>query len=119
MSSSFGSFPQTRLRRNRRFDWSRRLVRENQLSVDDLIWPLFVQPGDALRTPINSLPGVERLSIDLIVEQAGQAESLGIPVIAIFPATPSALKTVEAEEAVNPDNLVCQTVKAIKQAYPN
>ncbi|TWT39714.1 porphobilinogen synthase [Blastopirellula retiformator] len=119
MPSPFGRFPQTRLRRNRRHDWSRRLVSENRLTVDDLIWPLFIQPGEGLRTPISSLPGVDRLSIDLLVEEVGQAVALGIPVIAIFPATPSELKTPEAEEALNSDNLVCQAVRAIKQAYPN
>ncbi|EAQ80247.1 porphobilinogen synthase [Blastopirellula marina] len=118
MTSPFGRFPETRLRRNRRHEWSRRLVRENQLTVNDLIWPLFIQPGKGLRTPITSLPGVDRLSIDLLVEEVGQGVALGIPVIAIFPATPSELKTAEAEEAINPDNLVCQAVRAIKQAHP-
>ncbi|UUO08075.1 porphobilinogen synthase [Blastopirellula sp. J2-11] len=118
MTSPFARFPETRLRRNRRNEWSRRLVRENQLTVNDLIWPLFIQPGKGLRTPITSLPGVDRLSIDLLVEEVGQAVALGIPVIAIFPATPSELKTAEAEEAINPDNLVCQAVRAIKQAHP-
>ncbi|MCC9605330.1 porphobilinogen synthase [Blastopirellula sp. JC732] len=119
MTSSFGRFPETRLRRNRRHEWSRRLVCENRLTVDDLIWPLFIQPGEGKRTPIPSLPGVDRLSIDLLVEEVGQAVALGIPVIAIFPATPSELKTPEAEEALNPRNLVCQAVRAIKQVHSN
>ncbi|PQO42990.1 porphobilinogen synthase [Blastopirellula marina] len=119
MPSSFGRFPETRPRRNRRHEWSRRLVSENQLTVNDLIWPLFVQPGEGLRTPIASLPGVDRLSIDLLVEEVGQAAALGIPVIAIFPATPSELKSPEAEEAINPDNLVCQAVRAIKEVHGN
>ncbi|PQO45446.1 porphobilinogen synthase [Blastopirellula marina] len=111
----FGEYPQTRPRRNRQTDWSRRLVRENYLSVDNLIWPIFVQPGKATRTPIASLPGVDRLSIDIAVEEAQRAESLGIPVIALFPATPTELKTPQCEEAINPDNLVCQAVRAIKE----
>ena len=111
-----GSFPQTRMRRNRRFDWSRRLVRENQLTVDDLIWPVFVREGTNERTPIVSMPGVERLTIDLLVEAATQAADLRIPAIAIFPATDPTLKNEAASEAINPDNLVCRAVRAIKAA---
>lgn len=110
-----GEYPHTRPRRNRQTDWSRRLVRENFLSVDNLIWPIFIQPGKATRTPIASLPGVDRLTIDIAVEEAQRAESLGIPVIALFPATPTELKTPQCEEAINPDNLVCQAVRAIKE----
>lgn len=111
-----GQFPQTRLRRPRRFDWSRRLVRENQVTVDDLIWPVFVHEGIQKRTAIASMPGVERLSIDLLVEEAIRAEKLGIPAIAIFPATDPTLKNEAASEAINPDNLVCKAVRAIKAA---
>ena len=111
----FGQYPHTRPRRNRQTDWSRRLVQENHLRVDDLIWPIFIQPGKASKTPIASLPGVDRLTIDIAVEEAQRAEQLGIPVIALFPATPNDLKTPGCEEAVNPDNLVCQAVRAIKQ----
>ena len=111
-----GSFPQTRMRRNRRFDWSRRLVRENQLTVDDLIWPVFVREGTNERTPIVSMPGVERLTIDLLVEAATRAAELRIPAIAIFPATDPTLKNEAASEAINPDNLVCRAVRAIKAA---
>jgi len=110
-----GDYPHYRPRRNRQTEWSRRLVRENHLTVDDLIWPIFVQGGKATRTPIPSLPGVDRVTIDLAVEEAQRAEQLGIPVIALFPATPSELKTPQCQEAVNPDNLVCQTVRAIKE----
>ncbi|MEW4452358.1 porphobilinogen synthase [Bremerella sp. JC817] len=111
----FGDYPHTRPRRNRQTDWSRRLVRENTLTVDDLIWPIFVQPGKSQRTAIPSLPGVDRLTVDLAVEEAQRAESLGIPVLALFPATPSELKTPDCEEAVNPENLVCEAVRAIKK----
>jgi porphobilinogen synthase len=114
--SPLGGFPSTRLRRVRRHDWSRRLVRENSLSVDDLIWPLFVCEGDNRREPIPSMPGVERLSVDLVVEAVGQAAALGIPAVALFPATNPALKTPECEEAVNPQNLVCRAVRAVKAA---
>lgn len=111
-----GQFPQTRPRRLRRHDWSRRLVRENQVTVDDLIWPVFVHDGENCRTPISSMPGVERLSIDLLVEAVRHAADLGIPAVAIFPATDPALKNEAATEAINPENLVCRAVRAIKQA---
>lgn len=110
-----GSFPHTRLRRPRRHAWARRLVAESSLSTADLIWPLFVHPGTGLQ-PIDSLPGVDRLGTDVVVDIARQAVDLGIPAIAVFPATPPELKTADAAEAVNPDNLVCQTVRAIKQS---
>src|SRR3954447_14520206 len=87
-----GQYPQTRLRRLRRYDWSRRLVAEQRLSVDDLILPLFVHEGDKRREPVGAMPGVERLSISLIVKIVGNAISLGIPAIALFPATESAKK---------------------------
>jgi len=92
------------------------LVCENRLTVDDLIWPIFVRDGDG-REPVASMPGVERLSIALAVEAVGQAVSLGVPAVAIFPATAADKKTPGAEEAFNPDNLVCQTVQAIKSAH--
>ena len=109
-------FPDTRLRRVRRWDWSRRLVRENQLNVDDLIWPVFVQEGTNLRTAVPSMPGVERLSIDLLVDAVADAADLGIPAVAIFPATDPSRKTPDGDEAWNPENLVCRTVRAIKAA---
>ena len=112
------AFPTLRLRRLRQHDWTRRLVAENTLQVDDLIWPLFVQEGENLRTPIPSMPGVDRLSIDQVVAAARQAESLGIPAIALFPQTPENLKTADGREAINPDNLVCRTVRAVKDAAP-
>lgn len=109
-------FPSTRLRRNRSTDWSRRLVAENQLSVNDLIWPVFVCEGSQTRQAISSMPGVERLSIDLLVEAVAEAASLQIPAVAIFPATDPKLKNDEATEAVNSENLVCRAVRAIKAA---
>jgi porphobilinogen synthase len=115
-STPWGAYPTTRLRRNRRDDWSRRLVREHHLRPDDLIWPVFIHEGENRRQPIASMPGVERLSIDLLVEAAGQAMELGIPVLALFPATPPELKSPEAEEAVNPANLICRATRAIKAA---
>jgi len=113
------SYPQTRLRRLRRHAWSRQLVCENHLSVSDLIWPLFLCEGDNRREPIHSMPGVERLSIDLAVEAIGEAASLGIPAVALFPATAADKKTAECEEAVNSDNLVCCGVRAAKAAHGN
>jgi porphobilinogen synthase len=113
------SFPATRMRRSRMAGWSRRLVAENGLSVDDLIWPIFVQDGDNVRTAVSSMPGVDRLSIDLAVDAAARAADLGIPVIALFPQTNPALKSAEGLEATNPDNLICRTVRAIKSQVPD
>jgi porphobilinogen synthase len=118
-STPWGAYPTTRLRRNRRDDWSRRLVRENHLRNDDLIWPVFIHEGENRRQPIPSMPGVERLSIDLLVEAAGEAMRLGIPVLALFPATPPEKKSLEAEEAFNPENLICRATRAVKQAHGN
>jgi porphobilinogen synthase len=111
-------YPQIRMRRLRRHDWTRRLVAENTLSAADLIWPLFVIEGEKKRESIASMPGVERLSIDQAVAAAKEAESLGIPVIALFPNIDSKLKSADGREAINPANLICRTVKAIKQAVP-
>ena len=114
--SPTGQFPQTRLRRTRRFEWSRQLVREHSLSASDLIWPVFVQEGSGKRTPITSMPGVERISIDFLVEAVSRAAELKIPAVAIFPVTDAALKNESATEAVNPENLVCRAVRAIRAA---
>ena len=116
--STLGRFPTTRLRRNRQSDWSRRLVAETRLSADDLIWPVFVQEGRNERTPVESMPGVDRLSVDLFVEAAKQARDLGIPAIAIFPETDPAAKTPDAREAYNPGNLVCRAIQAVKKSVP-
>jgi porphobilinogen synthase len=114
MSNSFGSFPTTRLRRLRRHEWSRRLVAEARLSAADLIWPIFVCEGTNRREPIASMPGVERLSVDLLESAVAEAVELGIPAIALFPATPTSLKTPDAEEAWNADNLVCRAIREVK-----
>ena len=114
-ASAAGSFPATRLRRNRKANWSRRLVAENTLSPADLIWPLFITEGSAKRTPVASMPGVDRLSVDLAVEAAHEAVKLGIPALALFPYTDPKLRTDDAREAFNPDNLVCRATRAIKK----
>ncbi|MEQ8344093.1 MAG: porphobilinogen synthase [Sneathiellaceae bacterium] len=111
------AFPQTRMRRNRRNAWSRRLVAENRLTPADLIWPVFVHDGDRPE-PIASMPGVERLPIAEAAQRARQAAALGIPVIALFPATPTALKNPSGSEALNANNLVCQAVRAVRAAVP-
>jgi porphobilinogen synthase len=112
-------FPATRLRRTRQAEWSRRLVRENHLTTADLIWPLFVVDGENQRVPIASMPGVERLSIDLIVAAAEEAARLSIPSIALFPYTNMSLRDDRASEAINPENLICRTIRAIKAAVPD
>ena len=104
-----------RMRRNRRTDWSRRLVRENTLTVDDLIWPIFVIDGENVRQPVASMPGVERVSIDEARRDAARAAELGIPVLAVFPYTDPALRDDMGSEALNTDNLVCSACRAIKQ----
>jgi porphobilinogen synthase len=106
------------MRRLRRHDWTRRLVAENTLSPADFIWPVFVIDGENKREAISSMPGVERLSVDLLTQAAKEAAQLGIPVIALFPQTPAGLKTEDGREALNPDNLVCRAVRAIKAAVP-
>ncbi|WP_045835689.1 porphobilinogen synthase [Hyphomicrobium sp. 99] len=111
-----GGFPAIRMRRNRKTPWSRRLVAEHELSVSDLIWPMFVIDGTAQRTPVASMPGVERLSVDLIVDAAKHAVDLGIPAIALFPFTDPKKRSEDALEAFNPDNLVCRATRAIKAA---
>lgn len=109
-----GPYPQTRLRRVRRHEWSRRMVAETALSPADLIWPLFILDQNEGRQPILSMPGIFRLGIEDAIRAAVEAALLGIPAIAVFPATPAELKTEDAREAVNPDNLVCRTVRRIK-----
>jgi len=109
----------TRLRRNRKSEWSRRLVAENALSTNDLIWPLFVADGNNRREPIVSMPGVERLSVDQCVRDAERAAKLAIPCIALFPYTEASLRDEEGSEALNVDNLVCRAVRAIKKEFPD
>ena len=114
--SAQGGFPTTRLRRNRRHAWSRRLTAENRISTADLVWPVFVREGSAQRTPVPSMPGVERMTVDLLVEAVSEAADLGIPAIAVFPVTDPALKTPDGDEALNPDNLLCRSVRAVREA---
>ena len=108
-----------RLRRNRKADWTRRLVCENTLSTADLIWPVFLCEGENTRQLIASMPGVERLSVDLSVRAAVKAAELGIPALALFPFTDPGLRNEQASEALNPQNLVCRACRAIKSEVPN
>jgi len=108
-----------RPRRNRKAEWARRLVRENVLTTDDLIWPLFVIDGTNKRQPVASMPGVDRLSVDQAVRAAEQAVKLDIPCIALFPYTDPSLRDERGSEALNPDNLVCKSTRAIKQEFPD
>ena len=111
-----GSYPNTRLRRTRAHSWSRALHRETVLTTADLIWPLFVTSGRGVEEPIATLPGVSRWSGDGIVARAREAVDLGIPVVALFPNTPRELRSDDGAEAHNPDNLMCQAIRAIKDA---
>ena len=111
------NFPATRLRRTRSADWSRRLHRETTLSPADLIWPLFVIEGEGAEQPVASLPGVSRWSVDLLLERVADAIALGIPAIALFPNTPPDRRSDEAEEAWNPDNLICRALRAIRERF--
>ncbi|MBL8818179.1 MAG: porphobilinogen synthase [Planctomyces sp.] len=115
-SSNGSGYPLTRMRRNRRTDWSRRLVRENRVTVDDLIWPVFVVEGTGVEQPVASMPGVIRYSVDLLVERVREAADLGIPAIAIFPVTPIERKSEDGEEALNARNLICTAMRAIRSA---
>ena len=118
MITENGPWPTTRLRRMRRDDFSRRLMREHRLSCDDLIYPVFVLEGEGQREPVASMPGVERLSIDLLLAEAERALSLGIPAMALFPVTPPEAKSEDAREAWNPEGLAQRAVRALKQRFP-
>jgi porphobilinogen synthase len=107
-----------RPRRNRRAEWSRRMVRENVLTADDLIWPLFLVDGTKVRAPVDSMPGVERLSVDEAVRAAEHAAKLAIPCLALFPYTEPGRRDEAGSEALNPDNLVCRAIRAIKREVP-
>lgn len=113
------SYPAKRMRRNRKTPWLRDLVEENQVTAKDLIWPVFVIEGDDTREAIPSMPNVERLTIDLLVKEVEKAASLDIPAIALFPSTPEGLRTEDGKEAYNPDNLVCRSIRALKDAVPD
>jgi porphobilinogen synthase len=114
----FAPFPAGRPRRTRMTDWSRRLVRETTVTADDLIWPVFVIEGRHAREPVASMPGVERLSIDLAVRAVEDAAKLGIPVVALFPNVDRSLRTPGGEYALRPDTLICRAVREIKKAVP-
>src|SRR3954451_17842459 len=108
-----------RPRRNRKADWSRRLVRENTLTTNDLIWPLFLVEGKKTPTPVASMPGVEHLSVDEAVRDAARAVELGVPALAFFPFTEAGLKDEHGSEAFNESNLVCRACRAIKKEFPD
>jgi len=116
--SNNSNFPWQRMRRMRRDDFSRRLMREHQLSASDFIYPVFVLEGEKQRQSVSSMPGVERMSIDLLVQEARECVELGIPVIAIFPVTTEDRKSLDAEEAFNSEGLAQRAVRAIKKAQP-
>ncbi|MBP2315018.1 porphobilinogen synthase [Azospirillum soli] len=115
---SSSAFPRTRLRRNRADAWTRRLVAENTLTVDDLIWPVFVIEGENRREPVASMPGVERLTIDLLIEAVGEAGNLGIPCVALFPVVGAEGKSEDAAAAYDPNNLMNRAIRALKAAVP-
>ena len=118
-SQAFGGYPYNRMRRMRRDDFSRRLMRETRLTPDDLIYPVFVLEGRGQREPVVSMPGVERLSVDLLVEEARRVATLGVPAMALFPVTPAEVKSEDAREAYNPDGLAQRAVRALKDALPD
>ena len=107
------------MRRTRQTQWTRRLVQEHKLSADDLIWPLFLVDGENVKEPVKSMPGVDRMSVDQAVRAAQEAYSIGIPALALFPNTDASKRTPGGEEALNPDNLVCRTIQAVKDAAPD
>ncbi|MGI3778392.1 MAG: porphobilinogen synthase [Janthinobacterium lividum] len=114
-----GRFPATRMRRNRHDAWTRRLVAENRLSVDDLIWPVFVIDGQATTSDIASMPGVQRVTLDRLAAHVAPAARLGIPALALFPATPADRKDAEGTESANPDNLICRATRLLKREFPD
>jgi porphobilinogen synthase len=114
-----GRFPATRLRRNRHDAWTRRLVAENALSVDDLIWPIFIIEGEGEIVPVASMPGVSRVSLDRLEAHVAPAVALGIPAIALFPATSADKKDAEGTESGNPENLICAASRLLKRAFPD
>ena len=112
---NIGSYPNVRLRRNRKTDWSRRLVQENNLSPNDLIWPIFIKEGKNQKEPISSMPGVYRYSLDKIEKLVESAINKKIPMIALFPNTPAFKKNNNGSEALNKNNLICKALKLIKK----
>ena len=114
-----GRFPSIRLRRNRTDAWTRRLVAEHRLSVDDLIWPVFVIEGSGTVTEVGSMPGVQRVTVDRLAAHVAPVARLGVPAIALFPATPPHLKDPEGSESGNPENLICRATRLLKQEFPH
>ncbi len=114
---NFGSYPSVRLRRNRKSEWSRRLVSENNLSPNDLIWPIFIKEGKKIKEPIKSMPGVYRYSLDQVESLVNKAIKKNIPMIALFPNTPNSKKNSKGSEALNKNNLVCKALRLIKKKY--
>ena len=119
MPKFLGKFPSVRMRRNRRFNWLRRIVEENHLTINDLILPIFVKDGMNIKEPINSMPNVHKYSLDRVTEHINEAYSLGVPAIVIFPEINPKLKTKEAHEAINPDNLICKSIRHIVSNFPD
>jgi len=115
---SVGQFPTTRMRRNRYDGWTRRLVAENALSVDDLIWPVFIIGGRGMTTDVASMPGVQRVTLDRLARHVEPALQYGIPAVALFPATPPEKKDAEGTEATNPENLMCEAARLLKREFP-
>ena len=113
-----GRYPATRMRRMRRDEFSRRMMRETQLTTADLIYPVFILEGERQREPVASMPGVERLSIDELLNEAAELQRLGIPAVALFPVTPAERKSLDAREAFNPDGLAQRAVRALKRECP-
>src|SRR5207249_10894672 len=113
------SFPAIRMRRGRSSPWMRAMLAEHRLHPSDFIWPLFVTEGQGTEEPVASLPGVSRWSVDRLGDRAREARDLGIPCLALFPNTPPSLRTDDAREALNPDNLICRAIRAIKDAVPD
>ena len=114
-----GAFPRLRMRRNRRDGWTRRLGAENALSVDDLIWPIFVMEGEGRTSEVASMPGVVRVTLDRLAGHVEGAAALGIPAVAIFPMTPPEMKDAEGTEALNPENLICRSARLLKREFPD
>ena len=118
LETSRGGFPWVRKRRMRRDDFSRRLMREHVLTADDFIYPMFIVEGDKQREAVPSMPGIERVSVDLLLKEAEECLQLGIPAIALFPVVPQDKKSDDAAEAYNPEGLAQRAVRALKQAFP-
>jgi len=116
---NIGSYPNVRLRRNRKMEWSRRLVSESNLSADDLIWPIFIREGENIKEPVKTMPGVYRYTLDKIQGLVEKAINKKIPMIALFPSTPISKKNAKGSEALNKNNLVCKTLRLIKKNYPD